>query len=92
MAESFNGFSKEWLKIKQYCDKAERCHQDVQSKLRKWELPHSVSQLMVVQLIGEKLLNEERYARAYAYDHHEFKRWGNKKSSRVYFVKVFRKL
>lgn len=87
MAESFNGFSKEWLKIKQYCDKAERCHQDVQSKLRSWKLPYEVSQMMIVELIGEKLLNEERYARAYAHDHHEFKHWGKQKIKQGLFRK-----
>ncbi len=87
MSDTFPGFSKEWLKIKNYCDKAERCHRDVQLKLRAYEVPHDVAQNMVVELIGERLLNEERYARAYAHDHHAFKNWGKQKIKQGLFRK-----
>ncbi|MEY3599021.1 MAG: hypothetical protein RL521_1443 [Bacteroidota bacterium] len=87
MSDTFPGFSKEWLKIKHYCDKAERCHRDVQLKLRSYEVPNEIAQNMVVELIGEKLLNEERYARAYAHDHHAFKSWGKQKIKQGLFRK-----
>lgn len=87
MSDTFPGFSKEWLKIKHYCDKAERCHRDVQLKLRNYEVPNEIAQNMVVELIGEKLLNEERYARAYAHDHHAFKNWGKQKIKQGLFRK-----
>jgi regulatory protein len=68
-----------WLKIKAYCDRAERCHQDVQQKLMRWEVPHFLAQGWISELIAENLLNEERYARAYVHDHVSFRQWGASK-------------
>jgi regulatory protein len=68
-----------WLKIKAYCDRAERCHQDVQQKLMRWEVPHFMAQGWISELIAENLLNEERYARAYVHDHVSFRQWGASK-------------
>ena len=68
-----------WLKIKAYCDRAERCHQDVQQKLMRWEVPHFMAQGWISELIAENLLNEERYARAYVHDHVAFRQWGASK-------------
>lgn len=68
-----------WLKIKAYCDRAERCHQDVQQKLMRWEVPHFLAQGWISELIAENLLNEERYARAYVHDHVAFRQWGASK-------------
>jgi regulatory protein len=79
MASGLVGFSKEWLKIKQYCDRAEHCHLDVKKKLYQWDLPTEIVQQMLALLIEENLLNEERYAKAYANDHYRFKNWGKRK-------------
>jgi regulatory protein len=68
-----------WLKIKAYCDRAERCHQDVQQKLMRWEVPHFLAQGWISELIAENLLNEDRYARAYVHDHVAFRQWGASK-------------
>jgi regulatory protein len=68
-----------WLKIKAYCDRAERCHQDVRQKLIQWSIPHFMAQAWISELIAENLLNEERYARAYVHDHVAFRQWGASK-------------
>lgn len=68
-----------WSKIKAYCDKAERCHWDVQNKLNRMSVPFREHGFWIAKLIEGNFLNEERFARAYAHDHHAFKKWGLQK-------------
>jgi len=66
-------------KIKAWCDKAERCHWDVRNKLTDWGIPYSEREQFIGLLIGMDLLNEERYAKAFAHDKFSFYGWGQKK-------------
>lgn len=65
-----------WSKIKAYCDKAERCHWDVQRKLIRMAVPYHEQGVWIAKLIEGNFLNEERFAHAYVHDHHAFKKWG----------------
>jgi len=67
------------VKIRAYCDKAERCHSEVRNKLFQWKVPVSSHGEMMADLIAQNLLNEERYALAFVHDHHAFRRWGKEK-------------
>jgi len=63
-------------KIYRYCTYQERCHQEVRSKL--FELGtkgNDVDELMV-HLISEGFLNEERFAKAFAGGKFRMKKWG----------------
>ena len=62
-----------------YCNKAERCHSEVKNKLFLWKIPASLHDGILADLIIENLLNEERFAFAYAHDHHVFRKWGKEK-------------
>jgi regulatory protein len=67
------------LKIFQWCDKAERCHKDVKEKLHSWIIPYTEREGLIVDLIQANLLNEARYASAFAHDKFNFNQWGIKK-------------
>jgi len=67
------------LKIWAWCDKAERCHWDVRQKLIDWGIPYEERETLISMLIENNLLNEERYASAFAHDKFEFNQWGAKK-------------
>lgn len=66
-------------KLKQYCGYQERCHYEVIQKL--WELGVSKSEHddIVVALIEEDYLNEERFAVLFAGGKFRIKDWGRKK-------------
>jgi regulatory protein len=68
-----------WVRIRRYCDQAERCHQDVKKKLQAWEVPYADHSGIIARLIEEGYLNEFRYASAFAHDHHAFRQWGKRK-------------
>ncbi len=74
-------YSKEQTrqKIQAWCDKAERCHRDVREKLKSWNTPYREGEELIVWLIEQDLLNEERYAKAFAHDKFVLHRWGELK-------------
>jgi regulatory protein len=66
-------------KIKFYCAYRERCHYEVKERLFSLGLNKlSVDQLLV-KLIEEGFLNEERFAVQFAGSHFRVKKWGKKK-------------
>lgn len=64
------------MKARAYCDKAERAHRDVRSKLVQWGLFSGDREKIISILIEEDLLNETRYAEAFANDKFRFNKWG----------------
>jgi regulatory protein len=59
-----------------WCNKAERCQWDVRNKLIGWEVPAAERENLIADLIGAGLLDEHRYALAFANDKSKFYRWG----------------
>lgn len=74
------------MKIAAWCDKAERSHWDVRNKLIDWWIPHVERETLISFLIEKNLLNEERFAKAFAHDKFAFHHWGPKKIS--YLLKL----
>ncbi|HEX5151279.1 MAG TPA: RecX family transcriptional regulator [Parafilimonas sp.] len=66
-------------KIKHYCAYQERCHAEVRSKLYSLGLHKNEVEQLLAQLIEENLLNEERFAFAYAGGKFRMKQWGKQK-------------
>lgn len=66
-------------KAKSYCAYQERCHQEVETKLIGWKLNADEIDYVMMQLMEENFLNEERFACAYAGGKFRIKKWGRKK-------------
>lgn len=66
-------------KLKRYCAYQERCHQEVRTKLLSLKIYGDWLEEIIVQLVEENYLNEERYARSYARGKHNIKLWGKTK-------------
>ncbi len=66
-------------KIRHYCAYQERCHYEVREKLYSFGLYKDEVELLLSQLIGEKYLDEERYAIAFAGGKFRIKHWGRVK-------------
>jgi len=67
------------LKIQRYCDKAERAPFDVEKKLIQWGVWPNDRQTLMAELISLNLMNESRFASAFAHDHFEFRKWSKRK-------------
>ena len=63
-------------KIQAYCAYQERCHLEVEKKLKSWGLIPDAVDMIVVQLMQQNFLNEERFARSFARGKFRIKKWG----------------
>ena len=59
-----------------YCAYQERSQQEVRDKLYEWGLWPAAVENIIVKLIGDGFLNEERFAKAYATGKFRQKAWG----------------
>lgn len=63
-------------KAENYCAYQERAQQEVRNKLYEWGLHQEEVENIIVQLIEDNFLNEERFAKAYALGKFRMKGWG----------------
>ncbi|MDI5897925.1 regulatory protein RecX [Flavobacterium yafengii] len=63
-------------KIEHYCAYQERCHEEVVQKLRSMKMNSDEIDTIMVRLINDNFLNEERFAQSFARGKHRIKHWG----------------
>ncbi len=64
------------LKLEYFCSYQERCHFEVVQKLRSMQMINQAIDLIVVHLIDQNFLSEERFACSFARGKHRIKAWG----------------
>ncbi|MHA7841796.1 MAG: regulatory protein RecX [Winogradskyella sp.] len=63
-------------KLESYCAYQERCHKEVKAKLKTMKMiPEAIDKIMV-HLIEQNYLNEERFAKAFVRGKFRIKKWG----------------
>lgn len=63
-------------KLEHYCAYQERCHKEVNDKLRQMRMIPEAIDIIIVHLITHNFLNEERFAQAFARGKFRIKKWG----------------
>lgn len=63
-------------KLEYYCAYQERCHQDVENKLRSMKLSIGLKETLMLHLLENDFLNEERFAKAFVRGKFRIKKWG----------------
>ncbi len=66
-------------KIAKYCVYQERCHSEVEAKLKQMGMFASSIEFIINFLIEENFLNEERFARSFARGKLRHKSWGRQR-------------
>ena len=81
MSEGHKFYSFEEIKKKatHFCNYQERCHIEVDEKLKKIGTSDKVIPIIITQLIEENLLNETRFAQSFARGKFRIKKWGKMK-------------
>jgi len=64
------------IKVRTFCNYRDRCHKEVKDKLYGLGLWKNEVDQVMMQMMDEDLLNEERYARSFARGYFRTKRWG----------------
>ncbi|MCF8322650.1 MAG: RecX family transcriptional regulator [Flavobacterium sp.] len=76
-------------KIEHFCAYQERCHEEVISKLIGMKMDSDEIDQIMVHLITENFLNEERFACSFARGKHRIKHWGKIRiSNELKFKKI----
>lgn len=81
MNEKTKGYTLEEAikKIEHYCAYQDRCHKEVNAKLREMGMiPMAIDKIMG-QLIADRFLNEERFAKSFARGKFKIKKWGKRR-------------
>lgn len=63
-------------KMEHFCAYQERCHGEVIAKMRTLGIKQPEIDEIIVWLIGENFLNEQRFAQSFARGKHRIKHWG----------------
>ncbi len=66
-------------KLEHYCAYQERCHQEVEQKLRSMNMIPEVIEIIIGNLIEENYLNETRFAQSFARGKFRIKKWGKER-------------
>lgn len=72
------GFTLEEIKkkIERYCVYQDRCHKEVEKKLFEYYLIPEAKEQILLHLLENNYLNEERFAKSFARGKFRFKKWG----------------
>ena len=68
-------------KLELYCVYQDRCHKEVEQKMREYQLIPEARELILLSLMKENFLNEERFSKSYARGKFRIKSWGKTANS-----------
>ncbi|NOR86613.1 MAG: hypothetical protein GQ527_03295 [Bacteroidales bacterium] len=66
-------------KAANYCAYQERCQWDLNNKMREWNIDTEIRDEVIVELIQQNFLSEERFVLAFTRGKINIKRWGRRK-------------
>ena len=74
--KKYVSLDKALQKLQRYCAYQDRCHQEVRAKLLSLGVYGDEMEEIIVSLIEDKFLDEERFARSFARGKFRLKQWG----------------
>jgi len=69
-------FDEAQKKLEFYCSYQERCHKEVYEKLKGMRMIPEAIDIIIVHLLNNNFLNEERFAKAFVRGKFRIKKWG----------------
>ncbi len=66
-------------KLERYCVYQDRCHQEVEQKLREFRLIPEAREKIIIHLIENKYLDETRFSQSFARGKFKNKHWGKQR-------------
>ena len=81
MKEAYKSYTLEEAqkKLEHFCSYQERCHEEVMQKLKSLNMIPQAADTIIVHLIQNNFLNEERFACAFARGKFRSKQWGKRR-------------
>ena len=66
-------------KLENYCVYQDRCHKEIEQKMREYNLIPEAKEMLLLSLMKDNFLNEERFAKSYARGKFRIKSWGKQR-------------
>jgi regulatory protein len=66
-------------KLERYCAYQDRCHREVEKKLDEMHMIPESKELILINLIQNDFLNEERFSKSFARGKFRIKKWGKQR-------------
>lgn len=66
-------------KLENYCVYQDRCHKEVEQKMREYNLITEAKEMIFLSLMKDNFLNEERFAKSFARGKFRIKHWGKQR-------------
>ena len=66
-------------KLEQYCVYQDRCHKEVEQKIKEYQLIPEARELILWSLLKDNFLNEERFSKSFARGKFRIKHWGKQR-------------
>lgn len=66
-------------KLEHYCAYQERCHKEVKQKLESMHMIPEAIDVIIVHLLDQNFLNEERFAKTFVSGKFKIKKWGRRR-------------
>ena len=81
MIEKKKSFTVDQLqrKLEQYCVYQDRCHKEIEQKMRDYNLIPEARELILLRLMKDNFLNEERFSKSFARGKFRIKSWGKQR-------------
>ncbi|MBQ3751937.1 MAG: RecX family transcriptional regulator [Prevotella sp.] len=68
-----------YLQLAQLCARSEHCQHELTEKMRRWGMSDEAQARVMARLVGERYVDDERYARAFVRDKIRYNKWGRRK-------------
>ena len=66
-------------KLEQYCVYQDRCHKEIEQKIKDYNLIPEARELILLSLLQDNFLNEERFSKSFARGKFRIKKWGKQR-------------
>ena len=76
-----------YLQLAQLCARSEHCQHELTEKMRRWNLNGEAQARVMARLVGERYVDDERYARAFVRDKIRYNKWGRRKVEQALWMK-----
>lgn len=76
-----------YLQLTQLCARSEHCQHELTEKMRRWGMSDEAQARVMARLVGERYVDDERYARAFVHDKIRYNKWGRRKVEQALWAK-----
>jgi regulatory protein len=66
-------------KLEHYCVYQDRCHKEIESKIKEYSLIPEAREVILLSLMKDNFLNEERFSKSFARGKFRIKKWGKQR-------------